>query len=125
MVYVQAGHVTFSNLRIEQDFNASFAAFYCGKQAHRRAQLIAPITSKSTYNVSVGDDAQLDARESFFKSSEIGYGMLFLGRAHGTVTRSNIIGNKFGLEVQNQSHVSTSIAARFNLMEIRTVTVSS
>ncbi len=104
VVYAQGGHLTFSNLRIEQDFNATFAAFYCGKQAHVELTNCS-IASKSAYSVSVGDDAQLDARDSFFTSSEIGYGILYSGRARGTVTRSNITGNKFGLEVQNQSHV--------------------
>ena len=102
VVDVEGGHVTFSNLRIEQDFNTTFAAFYCGKQA-RVEVANCSVTSKSTNNVSVADDAQLDVRDSFFRSSEVGYGMLFLGRAHGTVTHSNFIGNRIGLEAQNQS----------------------
>jgi hypothetical protein len=105
VVFVQAGHVTFSNLQIEQDFNTSFAAFYCGKQAHVEFTSCS-VRSKSAYCVSVVDEAQLEARDSLFTSSEIGYGILFSGRTHGTVTRSNIVGNKFGLEVQNQSRVS-------------------
>ena len=104
MVDVEAGHVTFSNLRIEQDFNTTYAAFYCGKQA--RVEIAnSSVTSKSTNNVSVADDAQLDVRDSLFRSSEIGCGILFLGRAHGTVTHSNIIGNRIGLEAQNQAQV--------------------
>ena len=114
VINVQAGHVTLSNLQIAQDFSATFAALYCAKQA--RVELSnCSITSKSTYGVSAGDDAQLDARDSLFRSSDIGYGMLYFGRAHGTVTRSNIIGNKFGLEVQNQSRVKfDSCAFQFN-----------
>jgi hypothetical protein len=104
VVHLEAGHVTFANLQIEQDFNTSFAALYCAGQA--RVELTnCSVISKSAYSVSVGDDAQLDARDSAFSSSEIGYGVIFSGRAHGTMTRCNIMGNKFGLEVENQSRV--------------------
>ena len=114
VIYVQSGHVTLSNVQIEQDFNASFATVYCGKQAHLELSNCS-ITSKSIYNVSVADDAQMEARECLLKSSEIGYGVLFTGRAHGTLTRSTIIGNKFGLEVLNQSRVNVdSCTFQFN-----------
>jgi len=105
VVHIEAGHVTFLNLQIEQDFNTSFAALYCAKQAHVELTNCS-VTSKSAYCVSAGDDAQLDARDSAFTSSEIGYGIIYSGRAHGTVMRSKFIGNKFGLEVQNQSRVN-------------------
>jgi hypothetical protein len=105
VVHIEAGHVTFTNLQIEQDFNASFAALYCVRQAHVELTNTA-VTSKSTYSVSVGDDAQLEARDSAFSSSEIGYGVIYTGRAHGVMTRCHIFGNKFGLEVENQSRVS-------------------
>src|ERR1700722_1043889 len=104
VVHIEAGHVTFSNLQIEQDFNTSFAALYCASQAHVELTNCL-VTSKSAYSVSVGDDARLDARDSAFSSSAIGYGLIFSGRAHGTTTRCNIAGNKFGLEVENQSRV--------------------
>jgi hypothetical protein len=104
VVHIEAGHVTFSNLQIEQDFNTSFAALYCVQQAHVELANCA-VTSKSTYGVSVGDDAQFDARDSAFSSSEIGNGVSYFVRAHGTVTHCSIMGNKFGLEVENQSRV--------------------
>jgi hypothetical protein len=105
VVHIEAGHVTFSNLRIEQDFNTSFAALYCAKQAHIELTNCT-VTSKSAYSVSVGDDTQFDARDSAFSSSEIGYGVIYSGRAHGAMTRCHIFGNKFGLEVENQSRVT-------------------
>ena len=105
VVHIEAGHVTFSNLQIEQDFNTSFAALYCVQRAHVELANCS-VTSKSTYGVSVGDDAQFDARDSAFSSSEIGNGVSYFGRAHGTVTRCSITGNKFGLDVENQSRVN-------------------
>jgi hypothetical protein len=105
VVHIEAGHVTFANLHIEQDFNATFSALDCAMQAHVELTNCS-VTSKSSYCVSVQNDAQLDARDSVFSSSEIGCGIIYSGRAHGSVTRSRVIGNKFGLEVQNQSHVS-------------------
>jgi hypothetical protein len=105
VVHIEAGHVTFSNLQIEQDFNASFSALDCAMQAHVELTNCS-VTSKSTYGVSVQNDAQLDARDSVFSSSEVGCGIIYSGRTHGTVTHSRVFGNKFGLEVQNQSHVS-------------------
>jgi hypothetical protein len=104
VIDVEAGHVTFSNLQIEQDFNTTFAALYSGKQAHLELTNCS-VTSRSTYDLSVGADVQLDARDSAFSSSDIGYGVVFQERAHGTLTRCNIMNNKFGLQVQNQSHV--------------------
>ncbi len=105
VVHIEAGHVTFSNLQIEQDFNTSYSALDCEMHAHVELTNCL-VTSKSAYCVSVGNDAQLDARDSAFSSSEIGCGIIYSGRAHGAVTRSHVFGNKFGLEVQNQSHVS-------------------
>jgi hypothetical protein len=102
VIDVEAGHVTFSNLQIEQDFNTTFAALYSGKQAHVELTNCS-VTSRSTYDVSVGADVQLDARDSAFSSSDIGYGVVFQERAHGTLTRCNIMNNKFGLQVQNQA----------------------
>jgi Right handed beta helix region len=105
VVHIEAGHVTFSNLQIEQDFNTSYAALYCAQRAQMELANCS-VTSKSTYGVSVGDDAQFDARDSAFSSSEIGNGVSYFGRAHGTVTRCRITGNKFGLDVENQSRVN-------------------
>ncbi len=110
VIDVEGGHVTFFNLRIEQDFGTTFAAFYCGKQA-RVEVATCSVTSKSSNNVSAADDAQLDARDSFFRSSEIGSGVLFLGRAHGTVIRSNVSGNRIGLEAQNQAQLKVDSCA--------------
>jgi Right handed beta helix region len=104
VVHIESGHVTFTNLQIEQDFNTSLAALYCASQAQVELTNCS-VTSKSAYSVSAGDDARLDARDSAFSSSEVGYGVIFSGRAHGTMTRCNILGNKFGLEVENQSRV--------------------
>src|SRR3984893_3637317 len=81
VVHIEAGHVTFSNLQIEQDFNTSFAALYCAQRAHVELDHCS-VTSKSTYGVSVDGDAQLDARDSTFSSSEIGYGISYYGRTH-------------------------------------------
>jgi Right handed beta helix region len=105
VVHIEAGHVTLTNLQIEQDFNGSFAAIYCAKQAHVELANCS-VTSKSTYSVSVSDDVQLDARDSAFTSSEIGAGVSYYGRAQGAMTRCNILGNKFGLQVENQSRVN-------------------
>jgi Right handed beta helix region len=105
VVHIEAGHVTFSNLQIEQDFNTSFAALYCVQRAHVELANCS-VTSKSTFGVSVGGDAQFDARDSAFSTSEIGNGVSYYERAHGTVTRCRITGNKFGLDVENQSRVN-------------------
>jgi hypothetical protein len=105
VVHIETGHVTFSNLQIEQDFSTSFAALYCAKQAHAELSNCW-VTSKSVYGVSMDGDAQLDARDSTFSSSEIGYGISYYGRTHGTLTRCSVTGNKWGLEVQNQSRVT-------------------
>jgi hypothetical protein len=105
VVHIEAGHVTLTNLQIEQDFNGSFATLYCAKQAHVELANCS-VTSKSTYSVSVSDEVQLDARDSAFSSSEIGAGVSYYGRAQGAMTRCNILGNKFGLQVENQSRVN-------------------
>jgi Right handed beta helix region len=105
VVHIEGGHVTFSNLQIEQDFNTTFAALYCVQRAQVELAHCS-VTSKSTYGVSVGDEVQFDAHDSAFGSSEIGNGVSYFGRAHGTVTRCSITGNKFGLDVENQSRVS-------------------
>jgi hypothetical protein len=103
VVRIEAGHVTFADLQIEQDFNSETTAFVCAKQA--RVELTnCSVTSKSTYGVSVGEDVQLVARDSAFSSSETGYGVIFQGRSRGTMTRCNIRGNQYGLEVRDQSH---------------------
>jgi parallel beta-helix repeat protein len=104
VVRVEAGHVTFSDLQIEQNSNAESFALICVNQAQIELTKCS-IRSKSTYSVSVGDDVQLVARDSAFSSSDTGYGVIFQGRAHGTVTRCNILGNEYGLEVRDQSHV--------------------
>jgi hypothetical protein len=104
VVRIEAGHVTFTDLQIEQDFNAESFALICVNQAHVELTKCS-VTSKSTYGVSVGEDIQLDARDSAFSSTQTGFGIIFQGRAHGTMTRCNILGNEYGLEVRDQSHV--------------------
>jgi hypothetical protein len=107
VINISGGHVTLSNLRIEHNINNNFAALYCGKQCQVELTNCS-VFSKATYTVSAGDDAQLDVRTSLIGSSEIGYGIYYFGRSRGSVTGSNVVGNKFGLEVQNESHVTAN-----------------
>jgi hypothetical protein len=105
VINCQAGHLSLSNLRIEQNSTAQPASLYCGNQS----QVVMNncfVTSRGLHNVSVEDDARLDARDCRFKSSEIGFGLVYLGRSQGTVTHCTILGNKWGLDILNQARVT-------------------
>ncbi len=110
VLHIMAGHVTFWNLQIEQDYNVSdangaLAALYCGKQAHVELAHCS-VTSKAKFGISADEDAQLDVTDSNISSSEIGFGIVFSSRAHGTVTRSTFVNNRSGLQAENQSRVT-------------------
>ena len=105
VIQIWAGHVTLSNLQIEQDFKANYAALFCDKQAH--AELThCSVTSNGTFGTVADQDAQLDVSESSFTSSSIGNGLVYSGRAHGTVIRTSFTNNKSALEAQNQARVT-------------------
>jgi hypothetical protein len=105
VIRVFSGHVTLSNLQIEQDFNAVFAALFCGNQSHVELSHCS-VTSNGTFGAVVNDDAQLDVSESSFGSSSIGNGLAYIGRAHGTVTHTSFMNNRYGLDAQNQARVT-------------------
>jgi hypothetical protein len=105
VIEILAGHVTLSNLQIEQDFNANYAALFCGKQSHVELSHCS-VTSKGVFGAAATEDAQLDVSDSSFSSSQIGNGIVYQGRARGAVTRTNFFGNRSGLAVENQSRVT-------------------
>ena len=105
VIEIQSGHVNLSNLQVEQDFNADFAALFCGKQSHVELSHCS-VTSKGVFGAAATEDAQLDVSDSSFSSSQIGNGLVYQGRAHGAVTRTNFFGNRSGLAVENQSRVT-------------------
>jgi Right handed beta helix region len=105
VLQISAGHVTLSNLQIEQDFNAIFAALICAKQAHVELTHCS-VTSNGTFGAVVNEDAQLDVSESSFRSSPIGNALVYIGRAHGTVTHTSFMNNRSALEAQNQARVT-------------------
>ena len=53
VIEILAGHVTLSNLQIEQDFNANYAALFCGKQSHVELSHCSVTSKGSTYGVSM------------------------------------------------------------------------
>ncbi len=105
VIQILAGHVVLSNLQIEQDFNAVFAALVSANQAHVELTHCS-VTSNGTFGAVANEDAQLDVSESTFKSSSIGNGLVYIGRAHGTIIHTSFINNRSALEVQNQAHVT-------------------
>jgi hypothetical protein len=105
VIEIQSGHVNLSNLQVEQDFNADFAALFCGKRSHVELSHCS-VTSRGVFGAAATEDAQLDVSDSSFSSSQIGNGLVYQGRAHGAVTRTNFFGNRSGLAVENQSRVT-------------------
>jgi hypothetical protein len=105
VIQSSAGHLTLSNLQVEQDFSGPYSALYCEKQAQVELTHCS-VTSKAIHDAAAADDAQLDVSDSSFTSSPAGTGMVYSGRAHGTVTRCIFSNNRSALQAQNQSRVT-------------------
>jgi parallel beta helix pectate lyase-like protein len=105
VILILAGHVTLSNLQIEQDFNGIYAALFCGKQSAVELSHCS-VTSKGVFGAAANEDAQLEVSDSSFRSSPMGNGLVYQERARGAVTNTSFIDNKSGLQVENQSRVT-------------------
>jgi hypothetical protein len=64
------------------------------------------VTSKGLVGAAATEEAQLDVSDSIFRSSPIGNGLVYQGKARGAVTRTNFSDNRSGLQVENQSRVT-------------------